>query len=178
MYYIYHIPNVKIGCTHNLIERFAGRRHIQYEVLETYNDIKIASQREIELQIQYGYKVDNTPYKTIVEKNKNLNQRNKISQSLKGRKRTWNTHSAETARKISESNLGKSRGKGISKNKGKQNRLECGRLYKDISTGFVGYRTDIINHFNIPDALITHMIKRNKPMSRGKNKGLHIICVQ
>ena len=75
IYYLYHIPNVKIGCTHNLIERFSGRKHIQYEVLETYSNIEIASKREIELQHQYGYKVDNTPYKTIVEKNKNPNQR-------------------------------------------------------------------------------------------------------
>lgn len=40
-----------------------------YEILETHTDIMEVSRREIELQKQYGYKVDNVYYK---ESNKNL----------------------------------------------------------------------------------------------------------
>lgn len=66
-YYIYHIPGVKIGCTNNIKARF---RHYdndaKYEILETYSDIYIASEREIELQKQYGYKVDTVPYWKVI----------------------------------------------------------------------------------------------------------------
>lgn len=66
-YYIYHIPGVKIGCTNNIKNRF--RRYdvdIKYEILETHSDIYIASEREIELQKQYGYKVDTVRYWKVV----------------------------------------------------------------------------------------------------------------
>ena len=69
-YYIYHIPNHKwpngligkIGCTDDLERRMADQYATKYEVLETHLDIYIASDREIELQKQYGYPVDKTPY--------------------------------------------------------------------------------------------------------------------
>ena len=62
MYYIYHIPGKKIGCTKNVDSRLRQQNSINYEILETHTDIHIASQREIELQKQYGYKVDKTTY--------------------------------------------------------------------------------------------------------------------
>ena len=64
MYYIYHIKGVKIGCTTNPKIRIIKRQGFtEYEILETHSDIDIASEREMELQEQYGYKVDVTPYK-------------------------------------------------------------------------------------------------------------------
>jgi len=64
MYYIYHIPGVKIGCSTNPNRRvFQQYKGNDWEILETHNDINIASKREIELQKQYGYNVDNTSYK-------------------------------------------------------------------------------------------------------------------
>ena len=73
-YYIYHIPNHmwkdgaigKIGCTYRLTKRMKQQKTTDFEILETHSDIYIASDREIELQKQYGYKVDKKPYwKTI-----------------------------------------------------------------------------------------------------------------
>lgn len=67
MYYIYHIPGVKIGCTTNVKRRVNKQGYSEYQILETHTDIHIASQREIELQKQYGYKVDNTLYSQSYE---------------------------------------------------------------------------------------------------------------
>ena len=62
-YYIYHIPGIKIGCTmypkHRIIK---AQKYNNYEILEIHTDIKIASDREIELQKQYGYKIDTHRY--------------------------------------------------------------------------------------------------------------------
>jgi hypothetical protein len=62
MYYIYHIPGKKIGCTKNPNSRLRQQNANVYEILETHTDIHIASIREIELQKQYGYKVDICTY--------------------------------------------------------------------------------------------------------------------
>jgi hypothetical protein len=67
MYYIYHIPGVKIGCTTQPDRRVNQQGATEYEILETHSDIHIVSQREIELQKQYGYKVDNTLYSQSYE---------------------------------------------------------------------------------------------------------------
>jgi hypothetical protein len=66
MYYIYHIPGVKIGCTTNIEKRINQQGFTEYELLETHTDIKIASKRERELQNQYGYKVDKILYSTSI----------------------------------------------------------------------------------------------------------------
>jgi hypothetical protein len=54
-YYIYHVPGVKIGCSTEPNYRVKRQGYDKYEILETHTDIDIASQREIELQNQYGY---------------------------------------------------------------------------------------------------------------------------
>lgn len=66
-YYIYHIDGTKIGCTSNLEKRMADQGFTNWEIIETHTDIYIASEREIELQKQYGYKVDKMPYWQSVE---------------------------------------------------------------------------------------------------------------
>ena len=55
MYYIYHIKGVKIGCTKHLTRRMREQGFEQYEILETHEDIDVASKREIELQNKFGY---------------------------------------------------------------------------------------------------------------------------
>lgn len=74
IYYIYHIPNYvqrdgsigKIGVSEQPEIRVKTQKHSQYEILETHTDIFKVSEREIELQKQYGYKVDLLPYyKTV-----------------------------------------------------------------------------------------------------------------
>jgi hypothetical protein len=58
IYYLYHIPGKKIGVTRN-----QGYAENEYEVLEQSEDINYISDREIELQKSYGYKVDDVKYK-------------------------------------------------------------------------------------------------------------------
>jgi len=68
MYYIYHIPGKKIGVTRNLNNRVTlmqGYKETEYEVLEQSEDINYISDREIELQKSYGYKVDLKKYKNL-----------------------------------------------------------------------------------------------------------------
>ena len=68
MYYLYHIPGKKIGVTRNLKNRVTliqGYKEGEYEVLEQSEDINYISDREIELQKSYGYKVDMKKYKNL-----------------------------------------------------------------------------------------------------------------
>ena len=68
MYYLYHIPGKKIGVTRNLSTRVTlmqGYKENEYEVLEQSEDIDYISDREIELQKSYGYKVDLKKYKNL-----------------------------------------------------------------------------------------------------------------
>ena len=76
MYYIYHIPGKKIGVTRNLKNRVTlmqGYKKGEYEVLETHDNIDYVSKRELELQNEYGYKIDNKSYKELVNKNNKMN---------------------------------------------------------------------------------------------------------
>jgi hypothetical protein len=68
MYYIYHIPGKKVGCTKNPNSRLRQQNAETYEILETHSDIHIASKREIELQKEYGYKIDNCSYYESIKK--------------------------------------------------------------------------------------------------------------
>jgi len=77
MYYIYHIPGKKIGVTCNLNNRVTltqGYGPDEYEVLDQSDDIDYISEKEIELQQSYGYKVDRKKYNELVKLNKmNIN---------------------------------------------------------------------------------------------------------
>lgn len=73
MYYIYHIFGKKIGVTRNLNNRVTteqGYHPTEYEILETSEDIDYISNRELELQSAYGYKIDRQSYKNLINKNK------------------------------------------------------------------------------------------------------------
>jgi len=72
-YYIYHIPGKKIGVTCDLNNRVTvqqGYKPDEYEILESSTDVDYISDREIELQKEYGYKVDHRLYKTLNPKTK------------------------------------------------------------------------------------------------------------
>ena len=76
-YYIYEIPGVKIGCTWNVKKRVEKQQgYTNYKILEQHTDIIEASRREIELQKQYGYKVDTTPYYKIYEQSSKGGKKN------------------------------------------------------------------------------------------------------
>ena len=73
MYYIYHIPGKKIGVTSNLNTRVTitqGYSPDEYEVLDQSDDINYISEKEIELQKSYGYRVDRKLYKNLFNKMK------------------------------------------------------------------------------------------------------------
>ena len=73
MYYLYHIPGKKIGVTCNLNRRVTltqGYGPDEYEVLDQSDDIDYISEKEIELQQSYGYKVDRKKYNELVKLNK------------------------------------------------------------------------------------------------------------
>ena len=75
MYFIYHLPGKKIGVTRDLNKRVTavqGYKPDEYEVLDSSNDIDYISDREIELQKSYGYKVDRQKYKDLY--NQKLNK--------------------------------------------------------------------------------------------------------
>ena len=68
LYHIYHIPGLKIGVTQAprvRIETMQGYKKGEYEILETHKCIDKVSHREIELQKEYGYKVDRQLYKNL-----------------------------------------------------------------------------------------------------------------
>ena len=73
MYYLYHIPGKKIGVTCNLNRRVTltqGYTADEYEVLDQSDDINYISEKEIELQKSYGYKVDRKKYNELIKSNK------------------------------------------------------------------------------------------------------------
>ena len=75
MYYLYHIPGKKIGVTSNLNTRVTliqGYKEGEYEVLESSEDINYISDREIELQKSYGYKVDRRKYNQLYNKSNDM----------------------------------------------------------------------------------------------------------
>jgi len=104
MYYLYHIPGKKIGVTRDLNNRVTviqGYTPEEYEVLDQSNDIDYISDKEIELQKSYGYRVDRKLYKNLFNKMK-INATEQTStfpcpvDKLKGRLmdnigKTWDT---------------------------------------------------------------------------------------
>ena len=88
-YYIYHIPGIKIGCTTDLAKRMKDQGFTNWEILwQEEGDYEfgwIAGEKEIELQKQYGYKVDKSNYQ-ISRQNRaiwNNDTRNKIWLNIK-----------------------------------------------------------------------------------------------
>ena len=67
-YYLYHIPGKKIGVTRDLNSRVVRQQGYdldEIEVLDQSTDIEYISDREIELQKSYGYRVDRKKYKEL-----------------------------------------------------------------------------------------------------------------
>ena len=73
-YYIYHIPGKKIGVTCDLNNRVTvqqGYSPDEYDILDSSEDIDYISSKEIELQREWGYRVDMVPYRNL-KQNKNM----------------------------------------------------------------------------------------------------------
>ena len=98
MYYIYYIEGQKIGVTDNMKERMRAQGFTKWEILETHTCIYEVSDREQELQRQYGLPVDTIPYWKVVKSNQCPIARAKTSAGLKGIKRN---HTREHQQKAS-----------------------------------------------------------------------------
>ena len=75
-YCIYHIPGKKIGVTNNIkyrVEEQQGYNEGEYEILEMSDDINYVSYKELELQKQYGYRIDEKLYKQLKCNQMNIN---------------------------------------------------------------------------------------------------------
>ena len=75
-YYLYHIPGKKIGVTcdlENRVTKQQGYEPYEYEVLYEHEDIDFISKLEIQLQKEYGYRVDMKPYNELNNNNMRIN---------------------------------------------------------------------------------------------------------
>ena len=75
-YVIYHIPGKKIGVTNNVkyrVEEQQGYNEGEYEILIMSDDIDYVSHKELELQREYGYRVDEKLYKQLKCNQMNIN---------------------------------------------------------------------------------------------------------
>ena len=74
-YHIYQIPGKKIGVTQNLEARVHTQQGYlpgEYEVLESSDNIDYISNKEIELQKEYGYRIDRKLYKLLKTETKSM----------------------------------------------------------------------------------------------------------
>ena len=77
MYYVYHIPKIKVGMTKDLGDRVfeqQGYEPEEVELLFVSRDMKEASKKEIEYQKFYGYTIDRQSYKELMNKQKPMNK--------------------------------------------------------------------------------------------------------
>ncbi|MCP4989405.1 MAG: hypothetical protein GY928_26105 [Colwellia sp.] len=158
-YSIYHLPQFvhpngeigKIGCTsyNDPQERAIEQDYTfdDFEVLEQYEDIYIASDREIELQKQYGYVVDKTPYFMSIQNRRTWTDadRQKAQQVLK---QNQNQHlikatlaASKSKMKITYEIAQQIRNEGY---KPKKNQYEPGPTLKSIAAKY-GYSTQLIS---------------------------------
>jgi len=87
MYYIYHVPGIKIGCTINPKRRIINQQgYKSYEILEQHEDVYIANTREKELKIQYGYNIDKKDYIQCNKMRSNITQESKHGLKLGSKK--------------------------------------------------------------------------------------------
>lgn len=79
MYYIYHIKEIKVGCTNNLQRRVElTQGYTDYEILYQTSSIKNASDAEIYYQNYFNYKQDKNSYLQLIINKTKKNMNNMI----------------------------------------------------------------------------------------------------
>ena len=73
----------KIGCDENYPNRPIQQNMTNYRILEQHEDIYVASDREIELQQEYGVHVDSVPYWMMQLKGSKGGSKSKSSGALR-----------------------------------------------------------------------------------------------
>lgn len=158
---IYHIPGIKVGVTkRDPSLRVREQGYNEFEILETHTDVDLVGQRERELQEEYGYKIDNLSYTFVTTKMSPLSK------------------TPEALKKKGDSQRGKPL-------KGNRERMmgntQCygrGRLYKELTTGYTGFASDMSKRFKTNMYNIVAYAKRNRALRRGRLKGLHFIIIE
>ena len=172
MYYIYHIPGIKVGCTENFSRRCLENRSkygtdITIELLETVNDIKVADQRENDYSKMLGY--------GELEPHQRYSRARKFGKSYAGTKQ-----SLEHIEKRRLQNKGKKRTPAQLevysqvKQKEKHNHWNTGRRIKDLISGFEGNWTETIQHFNFKTSL-EYYIKKGAPVRKKDGTVVHLV---
>ena len=103
-YYIYHIEGIKIGVTTDVPRRMKEQGFTEWEHLETHTCVYEVSDREQELQRQYGLPVDTIPYWQAA-RNEGIPMTEEIKQIL-SEFNTGKILSEEHKRNISKGNKG------------------------------------------------------------------------
>ena len=127
MYYIYHVPGIKIGCSQEVERRLEKQGYAHYEILETHEDGWIAGNREQELQKEYGYPVDRIHY---MESIKHFKKATEAPKNIQSSRFSGKSHTLETKIKVSQ------KLKGVSKPK-----FECPHCKK-----IIGNRGNLTRH--------------------------------
>ena len=96
MYYIYHIPNVKIGVSTRPHSRVRKQGYDDYEILESHWNVDVVSIREQELQKEYGLPIDRVPYSKSYQ---NL-RRGTTKESLSKGGKSQRKHHGQKTRKV------------------------------------------------------------------------------
>jgi hypothetical protein len=101
----------KIGVDSSYPARIKKQKIQDGQILEVHTCVYEVSDREMELQRQYGVKVDTIPYYVTYFRNKSAEHRTKTSATLKGIKRNPSKENQSNAGKIGGSITAKARRK-------------------------------------------------------------------
>ena len=173
MYYIYHIPGIKVGCTDNLERRtwhnkWYYSKDIVTDVLETTDDIDVADERENYWSIKLGY--------GSIPENERYKVRVRIAQTYRGFKDR--KHTEETKKSISEKVSGENNGMYGSNRVGeKAPSWGLGSTYKDLISGYEAKFTEMGEYMNITPSNINYYVKKNRPVRTKEGRTFHIVIV-
>lgn len=158
IYTIYHIEDIKVGCTENIYLRSLSNKR------KYGQDIKITILEEVDCPITadileyYWHK--ELGYGKIKSCDRYM-VRLKVGKSLQNRE-----ISDKQKKQISQTLKGKYPGE-------KNGNYGTGKIYIEYTTGFTGGQYDMGKRFNYSDNTITSYANRNTPIKKGPLKGLH-----
>ena len=135
----------KIGCDKDYPNRPIQQNMTNYRILEQHEDIFIASDREQELQAEYGLRVDPIPYWQMIENGRVKSERKKIAV-----KRNYAAAGLIGARSKSEAKVNAARENTKKRTEASKKRITCSHCGKDANTGnYARWHGDNCKHKNI-----------------------------
>ena len=171
VYTIYHIPGIKVGATSNWEERCRANKRthgkdIAIEVLQITTSLDMADEMENVYSRELGY--------GEIPVHKRFKVRYSIGKSFIGSGNPMynKKHTKESKDKMSASIKGTQVGS-------KNSNYGKGRVYKELTTGFAGTAHETMKRFDMKHGIgnILNSIKTNRPLQKGKFKGLHFVIL-